>query len=72
MITIGSPLASFVSGPGVACTYAIVFESGDQAMVLPVFVRALLLVSATSAIHAGDVPSPRATIRPDLPPVEPM
>ena len=35
-MTIGSPVASAVSGPGLADTYAICLLSGDQAVVLPV------------------------------------
>jgi hypothetical protein len=34
-MTIGSPFASSVSGPGVVETNAIRFESGDQAMERP-------------------------------------
>src|SRR5262245_62781921 len=72
VITTGSPVASLVSGPAVACTNAMRVPSGDHAIVLPVSVSALLLVPSTSARCIGEDPSPRATIRPALVPVRPM
>src|SRR5216117_1589585 len=66
-MTIGSPAASAVSGPGIALTKAIDFPSGDQLISRPVLVRGLLFVPWMSAIHDGFEPSPLAMIRPDLP-----
>src|SRR5213592_623014 len=66
-ITMGSPAASAVSGPGIALTKAIDFPSGDQLISRPVLVRALLFVPWMSAIHDGIEPSALAMIRPDFP-----
>ena len=72
MINIGSPVASAVSGPGVAWTYASVFESGAHDSVRAVLVSALLLVPSTLAFHAGAEPSAALMNNPDLPPALPM
>src|SRR6478735_4280537 len=64
-ITIGSPVASAVSGPGTAETNAIRLLSGDHATVLPV-VGSGLLVPDISARNRAPVPSGRATTSPAL------
>ena len=65
---IGSPVASAVSGSGVAWIHARVFESGDHDSERPVLVSALLLVPSTSAFHVGAEPSAPLISNPDLPP----
>ena len=70
MITIGSPVASAVSGPGTDETNAIRLPSGDQATVLPV-VGSGLLVPDISARNRAPLPSGRATTSPLLSPTRP-
>src|SRR5262245_789407 len=69
-MTIGSPLASAVSGPGVVETNAMRLPSGDQAglVVLP---GSGALVPATSARSFAPVPSGFATTSPLFPSTRP-
>src|SRR5512146_2398106 len=62
----GSPVASFVSGPGVALTKAICFEAGDQAVVAPTICSGEL-VPSISARKRGDEPSAAHTYSPAFP-----
>src|SRR5262249_29216206 len=66
-MTMGSPFASSVSGPGTALTKAIFVASGDQAMVLPVDGKGQLVPWTADRNFLPD-PSGRAMIRPDLSP----
>ena len=66
----GSPPASSVSGPGVAETKAICFESGDQAIALPSKVSGLL-VPAVSASARGAPPSADTIMSASLSPLAP-
>src|SRR5262249_41614079 len=69
-MTIGSPVASAVSGPGVDPTNAMRLSSGDQVgVVLDPGNGAL--VPPASARTLALVPSARTTARPFLPPTEP-
>src|SRR5437773_11756091 len=70
-MTTGSPPASAVSGPAVAETNAIRFESGDQAIARPSKVRGLL-VPVISARKRSPLPSGRETARPFWPPTTPL
>src|SRR5712692_713481 len=70
-MTTGSPLASAVSGPAVAETNAIRFESRDQAIVRPSKVSGLL-VPVISPRNRSPLPSGRETARPFLPPTAPL
>src|SRR5262245_16779256 len=69
-MTIGSPVASAVSGPGTLETNAICLPSGDHATVAPV-VGSGLLVPVISARNFAPVPSGRAIARPLLSPTRP-
>src|SRR5262245_65064314 len=69
-MTIGSPVASAVSGPGTLETNAICLPSGDHATVAPV-VGSGLLVPVISARNFALVPSGRAMARPVLSPTRP-
>ena len=70
MITIGSPLASAVSGPGVDETNAIRLPSGDHATVRPLPGNGAL-VPDISATNRAPPPSARATTSPVLSPTLP-
>src|SRR5262245_18011156 len=66
-MTIGSPFASSVSGPGTALTKAIFLVSGDQAMLLPVDGKGQLVPWTPDRNFRPD-PSGCAIIRPDFSP----
>src|SRR6516162_5876270 len=70
-MTIGSPVASAVSGPGTDDTNAIRFPSGDHATVLPV-VGSGLFVPDMSARNRAPVPSGCTIERPALSPTRPL
>src|SRR5206468_2257756 len=70
VMTIGSPVASAVSGPGTAEMNAMRLPSGDHATVFPV-VGSGLLVPDVSARNRTPVPSGRATTSPALSPARP-
>src|SRR5437762_6765609 len=70
-MTTGSPPARAVSGPGVAETNAIRFESGDHAMERPSKVSGLLVLDI-SARKRRPLPSGPETVRPFLPPTAPL
>ena len=70
MITIGSPVASAVSGPGVDETNAIRLPSGDQATVRPL-PGSGAFVPDISATNRAPAPSGRATTSPVLSPTRP-
>src|SRR5712692_2977825 len=69
-MTIGSPVASAVSGPGTADTNAIRLLSGDHATVLPV-PGSGAFVPDISTTNRAPLPSARATASPDLSPARP-
>src|SRR5216117_463183 len=69
-MTIGSPVASAVSGPGTDETNAIRLPSGDQAMLLPL-PGSGALVPVISANSRAPAPSGLATTRPAFPPTRP-
>src|SRR6187455_2775276 len=69
-MTIGSPVASAVSGPGTDEMNAMRLLSGDHATVFPV-VGSGLLVPDISARKRAPVPSGLATISPDFSPARP-
>src|SRR5580765_7178955 len=69
-MTIGSPVASAVSGPGTEETNAMRLPSGDQVTVLPV-VGSGLLVPDISARKRAPLPSGCAITRPALSPTRP-
>src|SRR5271169_3640674 len=69
-MTIGSPVASPVSGPGCEETYAIRWLSGDHAMFFPV-VGSGALVPSKGPRYFLSLPSGRATSMPDLVPRRP-
>src|SRR5580765_5730583 len=70
-MTMGSPVASAVSGPGTDDTKAMRFPSGAQATVLPV-VGSGLLVPVISARKRALEPSGCAIARPALSPTRPL
>ena len=63
-MTFGSPSASAVSGPGVACTMASRRPSGDHATPSFSIVMAALLVPCFGAMNSASVPSARTTMTP--------
>src|SRR5271154_4499314 len=65
-MTMGSPFHSAASGPGCAETYATFFESGDQAISLPVVGSGAFVLSSGPRYFLA-VPSGCATMRPLLP-----
>src|SRR5438045_6545032 len=69
-MTIGSPFAASVSGPGTEDTYATRLLSGDQATVRPV-PGSGAFVPVISATKRTPLPSGRATTRPVLPAARP-
>src|SRR6185295_19007544 len=69
-MTIGSPVASAVSGPGTDETNAMRLPSGDQATVAPVVGRGLL-VPDISARNFAPLPSGWAIASPLLSPTRP-
>src|SRR5262245_59139919 len=70
-MTIGSPVASAVSGPGTDETNARRLPSGDHATLLPA-PGSGAFVPVISAMKRAEVPSARATKRPDLSPLWPL
>src|SRR6516162_9357175 len=66
-MTIGSPVASSVSGPGTELMNATLFPSGDQVMLFPVEGRGLFVPCITDRNLLPE-PSGRAIIKPDLSP----
>src|ERR671923_1806555 len=67
----GSPVASFVSGPGTADTNAMRLLSGDHAMLRPT-PGSGLLVPCVSAINRAPLPSGCAMTNPDFSPDLPL
>ena len=70
-MTTGSPPASSVSGPGVAETNAICFESGDQAMARPSKVSGLFVPCVSASTRGAPAPSAATTMRASLSPLAP-
>ena|ERR1700690_583242 len=70
-MTIGSPVASAVSGPGTALTKASRLESGDHAKRFPVVGNGAL-VHCRADMNFAPEPSGWATINPDWSPSLPL